>query len=106
MSTLQIGGKEFQNAISEVMRRAAVDPHFRALAASDGNAAIAKVNPKLSGSETADVRFLDKTNTNPARVTVTLVLPDPIAKSQSAELSEAELEQVAGGGFHVSAVED
>jgi len=105
MSTLEIGGKDFQSAISEVMRRAAVDPHFRALAAKDGNAAIAKVNPKLS-SETADVRFLDKTNQNPARVTVTLVLPDPIAKSQSSELSEAELEQVAGGGFHVSAVED
>jgi hypothetical protein len=105
MSSLQVGGKEFQTAIQEVMRRAAVDPQFRALATRDGSAAIAKVNPKLSASETADVRFVDTANQNPARVSVTLVLPEPITSGQ---MSEAELEQVAGGllGFHVSAVED
>jgi len=92
--TVKIGGKELDDAIFQVMRRASVDKEFRDLALKDGNAAIAKINPNLSDTPSLDVHFLDRANPNPTRVNISLVLPDLV---EAGELSEAELELVAGG---------
>ena len=72
-----------------VKRQAMKDPEFRALALSNPNAAIAKINstPLPTGFK---VRFVDNAGANR-----TVVLPDPVARVD--ELSDAELEQVAGG---------
>ena len=72
-----------------VKRQAMKDPEFRALALSNPNAAIAKINstPLPTGFK---VRFVDNAGANR-----TIVLPDPLARVD--ELSDAELEQVAGG---------
>ena len=90
--TLNVGGKELDDAIFQVIRRASVDPEFRSLALANGNAALAKISPELATA--VDIRFLDKANINPTRVSVNLVLPDLV---EAGELSETELEQVAGG---------
>jgi hypothetical protein len=103
MQTINVGGKELSDAIFQVLRRASVDPEFRALAAKDGRAAIEKINPKAADSASeVDVRFLDQSNTNPVRVLMTFVLPEPASVG---ELSEEELEQVAGGGVQAHAVD-
>jgi hypothetical protein len=96
--TINVGGKELDDAVFQIVRRASVDPEFRALAVKDGNAALAKINPKLSAG--VDLRFLDRTNQNPMRMTLTLVLPD---LAEAGELSEEELRQVAGGASSVQA---
>ena len=92
--TVNVGGKELDDAIFQVMRRASVDKEFRALTLKDGNAAIAKINPNLASAPALDVRFLDRANPNPTRINISLVLPDLV---EAGELSEAELELVAGG---------
>ena len=71
-------------------KRAQTDMEFRKLALTDPAAAIAKIEPTPVPSW-FKVRFVDN-----AGATLTMVLPDPI-KADS-ELSDAELEQVAGGG--------
>lgn len=92
--TVNVGGKELDDAIFQVMRRAAVDPEFRNLALKDGNAALAKINSNIAAVQTLDIHFLDRANPNPTRITMNLVLPDLV---EAGELSELELEQVAGG---------
>jgi hypothetical protein len=69
--------------------KAMKDPKYRALALSNPNAAIAEIvsTPVPAGFT---VRFIDNAGAN-----YTLVLPDPVARVD--ELSDAELEQVAGG---------
>jgi hypothetical protein len=81
---------EAQKTLNEIAKRAQTDPQFRQLALRDSKAAIAKVNstPLPPGFR---VRFVDNAGAN-----VTVVLPDPVGKE--GELSDAELEQVAGGG--------
>jgi hypothetical protein len=81
---------EAQKTLQEVMKRAQTDPEFRALALRDPNAAIAKVNP-TPVPPGFKIRFVDNAGAN-----MTIVLPDPVSKE--GELSDAELEQVAGGG--------
>ncbi|MGA2019013.1 MAG: hypothetical protein ABSH02_00375 [Candidatus Sulfotelmatobacter sp.] len=73
----------------EVKKRAMKDPEFRALALSNPQAAVAKFNstPFPTGYK---VRCIEQAGYN-----VTVVLPDPVARVE--ELSDAELEQVAGG---------
>jgi len=84
---------ELQQALREVARRSAVDSEFRKLALTDASAAIAKVyNEPIPGG--SSFRFVD--NSGPVK---TVLLPDPVAGIE--ELSEAELEQVAGGNIAV-----
>jgi hypothetical protein len=81
--------KEAQATLAEVVKRSTTDPEYRALLLSDPDAAIAKVNP-LPVPPNFKIRFVDNAGAN-----LTVVLPDPV--SNSGELSDAELEQVAGG---------
>lgn len=81
--------KEAQATLAEVVKRSTTDPEYRALLLSDPDAAIAKVNP-LPIPANFKIRFVDNAGAN-----LTVVLPDPVAAS--GELSDAELEQVAGG---------
>ncbi|MCM2255471.1 MAG: hypothetical protein NDJ94_07340 [Vicinamibacteria bacterium] len=76
--------------LRELAKRAQTDMEFRKLALADPVAAIAKIDPTPL-PKWFKVRFVDN-----AGATLTVVLPDP--PSQSSELSDAELEQVAGGG--------
>jgi hypothetical protein len=75
--------------IAEVKRRATIDPEFRALAVKDGAAAIAKISKHGIPAGTS-FRFVD--NSGPIK---TVTLPEPLADIE--ELSDVELEQVAGG---------
>lgn len=87
--------EELQNVFSEAARRAAVNPEFRALALRDSVAAIAKITPRpLPKGMT--FKFVD--NSGPVK---TIPLPDPVA-GISEELSEVELENIAGGESTVS----
>ena len=70
------------------MRRSTVDPEFRALALRDSAAAIAKVSPAGPPVD-QKITFVD--NSGPV---LTIALPDPAPSDQ---LSEMELESVAGG---------
>jgi hypothetical protein len=80
---------EAEQAIEQVVKRTMEDADFRQLALRDAHAALAKVNPKPLPAGYS-VRFVDN-----AGASRTFVLPDPIPAT--AELSDAELEQVAGG---------
>ena len=87
--------EELQQTFAEVARRAAVNPEFRALALRDSAAAIARVSPRpLPKGMT--VRFVD--NSGPLK---TIPLPD-LVSGISEELSEVELENIAGGDSSVS----
>ena len=81
--------EEAQRALDEIKKRSATDPEFRALALSNPTAAIAKVNNKNLPAG-FQARFIDNSGT-----VKSFVLPDPIARVE--ELSDAELEGVAGG---------
>ena len=81
---------EINSAVREVIKRAVVDPDFRQLAVRDGRAALAKVSStKLPGD--VEIQFVDNYN-KPIK---TIPLPDPVASAD--ELTEEELEGVAGG---------
>ncbi|MEZ5403202.1 MAG: hypothetical protein R2729_26220 [Bryobacteraceae bacterium] len=81
--------QEAQKTLAEVVKKSTTDPGFRALALSDPNAAIGKINATPIPSD-FKIRFVDNAGAN-----LTVVLPDPVA--EGGELSDAELEQVAGG---------
>jgi hypothetical protein len=82
---------EADHILEQVIKRSMEDPAYRALALSDANAAIAQLTSKALPAGFT-VRFVD--NSGASR---TFVLPDPVPVN--AELSDAELEQVAGGIF-------
>jgi hypothetical protein len=82
---------EADQVLEQVIKRSMEDPEFRALALSDAYGAIAKITPKSLPSGFT-VRFID--NGGASR---TFVLPDPAPVD--AEVTDAELEQVAGGIF-------
>ena len=87
--------EELQRTFSEVARRAAVNPEFRALALRDSAAAIARINPRpLPKGMT--VRFVDNSGS-----LKTIPLPD-LVSGISEELSEVELENIAGGDSSVT----
>jgi hypothetical protein len=81
--------EETDRVAMEVKKRSIKDPEFRALALSNAHAAIAKINPTPLPAG-YKVRCLEQAGFN-----VTVLLPDP--NSRVEELSDAELEQVAGG---------
>ena len=85
--------EEAQRTLDEIKKRSATDPEFRALTLSNPNAAIAKVNPKKLPAG-FQAKFIDNSGT-----TKSFVLPDPVARVE--ELSDAELEGVAGGDNNV-----
>jgi hypothetical protein len=82
-----------QEAINDAFRRiaerATSDPEFRNLALSRPAEAVKEATGKQVPSG-VNIRFVDN-----AGADFTVVLPD--AKSRAGELSDAELEQVAGG---------
>lgn len=80
---------EIQSAVREVLKQSIVDPEFRKLAIQDGRGAISKVSTKTLPPD-LDFRFMD----NSGKVK-TVILPDPV--TGATDLSDAELEQVAGG---------
>ena len=81
--------EEVERTLEEIRKRSITDPDFRDLALSDSAAAIAKVTPKsMPGGY--QVKFID--NSGPVK---SFVLPDPAFETE--ELSDAELEAVAGG---------
>jgi hypothetical protein len=73
----------------ELVKRATTDMEFRKLALRDPHAAIAKIDPTPL-PKWFKARFVEN-----AGATVTVVLPDPPSKEN--ELSDSQLEQVAGG---------
>jgi hypothetical protein len=81
--------EETDRVAIEIKKRAMKDPEFRALALSNPHAAVAKFNstPFPTGYK---VRCIDQAGYN-----VTVLLPDPVSRVE--ELSDAELEDVAGG---------
>lgn len=83
--------EEFTGVLSEVARRSSVDMEFRKLALSDPSTALASVSTKPLPSDVS-IQFLD----NSGNVKY-FPLPDPVADIE--ELSEAELEAIAGGDW-------
>jgi hypothetical protein len=82
--------EEWQELVATITQRAAADPEFRTLALRDGAAAIAKVSSKpLPDGITC--KFVDNSGN-----VKTIPLPDPLP-NDSEELSESDLEDVAGG---------
>src|ERR1700730_17327652 len=82
--------EEASHATAELIKRATTDKEFRDLALSDPAAAVAKIDPRpLPAGFQVQVVAADGAN-------MTVVLPDLIPNA--GELSDAELEQVAGGG--------
>ena len=81
---------EAQRTLTEVTKRTQTDPAFRKLALSNPNAAISKVNPTPIPPG-FKIQFVESEGAN-----LTIVLPD--ANSKEGELSDVQLEHVAGGG--------
>lgn len=80
-----------QDIINDVQRRAAVDRDFRDRLLNEPNAVLAE----MAGQELPQdftIRFVEKDEHTDALI----VLPDMVP--ETTELSEAELEAVAGGG--------
>lgn len=90
-----IGGtwttQELTRALEEVAQRAKADEQFKKLALSDGMTAMARVNPKPLPAGTV-INFVE--NSGPLK---TIPLPPLMTSSDSGEITEEELEAVAGG---------
>lgn len=88
---------EAARTIEEVKRRSRTDPEFRALAIADPISALTKVNPRPVPA--GSVRFVaagDEAQEINNSDIIVAILPEPAAEGE--ELSEDELENVAGGG--------
>jgi hypothetical protein len=85
------GELEMNSMVREVIKRAVVDHDFRQLAVRDSEAAIAEVSGKKL-PQGISIQFVD----NYKKRIKTIALPDPVENPQ--ELTDEELEQVAGGG--------
>jgi hypothetical protein len=80
---------EAEQAIEQIIKRAQTDSQFRQLCLDNPNFAAQKVTGK-DIPEGFTLRFVENQNAD-----LTVVLPDSV--DADAELSELELEQVAGG---------
>jgi hypothetical protein len=89
MKKQHIGREEVEAVIREVLRRSAVDGEFRALAVTDGNAAMRSIDRNAVPEGTVYC-FADNSGKRK-----TIPLPDLVETSD--ELCEEDLEQVAGG---------
>jgi hypothetical protein len=81
---------ELNEAIREVLKRSVVDPDFRTKAIGNGSAAITEVSGKSLSSGTT-ITFVSNSDKDEKVV----ILPDPVTDANL--LSDAELEQIAGG---------
>lgn len=91
---------EANRTLDEAKRRSLTDPEFRALALSDPMAALAKINPRQI--PVGSLRFIENKDAAPyladPKVTV-VILPDMGTLTEDAdELTDDDLEKVAGGG--------
>jgi hypothetical protein len=86
---------ELQKTFLEIARRAAVDMSFRVLALKDSASAIALINPKPLPEGTT-FTFVDNSGSHKI-----IPLPDPVP-GISEELSDMELENIAGGDVSIS----
>lgn len=80
---------EASKAVAEFVKLGRTDPEFRSLALRDPVAAITKINPQPL-PQGFKVQVVEAKGAN-----LTIVLPDLIRNG--GELSDSELEQVAGG---------
>jgi hypothetical protein len=83
---------EGEETLQALLARSATDWEFRSRLVADPRAAVAEFTGRAV-SETFNVVFVENT------VDATIVLPDPV--DPAAELSEADLEAVAGGATPV-----
>src|SRR4051812_885827 len=81
--------EEVQKTLNLVTRKSGVDPQFRKLCLNDPKAAIAVVNDTPIPA-TFRLRFVENEGAS-----MTVILPDP--SSLENELTDADLEHVAGG---------
>ena len=81
--------QEADQAIEQIVKRAQTDTEFRQLCLNDPNSAAIEATGK-NIPEGFTLRFVENQSAD-----LTVVLPDMI--DANAELSDAELEQVAGG---------
>jgi hypothetical protein len=88
---------DFQQGLTEVVRRTQIDPEFRTLALKDSRAAFQKVTGKKMPTD-FNIQFID--NSGPTKV---VPLPDLVSGLDEKDI-EAELENVAGGTITVAGV--
>lgn len=81
--------EEGERVMAEALKRSATDPVFRKKLLIDTNGAVESIAGKPTPSN-FKIRLLERSGYD-----ITLVLPDPVSADN--ELSDAELEQVAGG---------
>ena len=81
--------EEIERTLEEIRKLSVTDGEYRKLALTDPTAAVAVVNPKPL-PEGYDVKFLD--NSGPVK---NFLLPNPVSNVE--ELSDVELEAIAGG---------
>ena len=81
--------QEAEQAIQQIIKRAQTDAEYRQLCLSDPNAAATKATGKEMPAGYT-LKFVENQGAD-----LTVVLPDVI--EESAELSDTELDQVAGG---------
>ena len=87
----QWSAEEIDRAMEEVTRRSHVDPDFKALALTDAPAAIARVDPKPLPIGIV-LKFVENNG-----AIKTVPLPAPAGVPELDEITEEELEAVAGG---------
>ena len=81
--------EEIERTLEEIRKLSLVDGEYRKLALTDPAAAVAKFNPKPL-PQGYDIKFIDNSG-----AVKSFLLPNPVENVE--ELSDAELEAVAGG---------
>jgi hypothetical protein len=89
MNEMTLTSQEAEQAIAQIVKRAQTDSEFRQLCLNDPNGAAQEATGK-DIPEDFSLRFVENQGAD-----LTVVLPDMI--DTNAELSEQELEAVAGG---------
>jgi len=84
--------EEVRGVLKEVFERASTDPVYREKALANPKAAIEEITGEELPENASTIRFQEEGN---ASASATFTLPDLV--EQSDELSEEDLEQVAGG---------